>query len=294
MRNKMITAACLITVALTCAGNQAKEIAAQTEKETQESETAKQEEIKSATDTSSESKEKKFEQRLKPVDPVDGTVEAAAGMLDWGNVANSPYFISNDYYNGTGISDTLVLIDHFQTYQQTSERSCGAASVLMTVNYLTGETPGEDTLDKEMDIRYLDNKREHGSYGATTASIVEALKNSGFDVQSSADTADADGYSFYDEKELATFLKGKLEEKKPVIMESVEWGGHWMVLIGYDDMGTEDIMLDDVLVFADSYDTSDHCQDGYYTISFERYVSQWFDHQVLGENEKNQQYVTIQ
>ncbi|RHV64655.1 hypothetical protein DXB18_11355 [Clostridium sp. OM02-18AC] len=66
-----------------------------------------------------------------------------------------------------------------------------------------------------------------------------------------------------------------------------------MVLIGYDDMRTSDIMLDDVLVFADSYDTSDQCQDGYYTMSFERYVSQWFDHQVMGENEKNQQYVTI-
>lgn len=80
----------------------------------------------------------------------------------------------------------------------------------MTINYLTGEAPGEDTLDKEMDIRYLDNKREDGSYGATTASIAEALKNRGFDVQSSADTVDADGYSFYDEKELAEFLKGKL------------------------------------------------------------------------------------
>lgn len=30
----------------------------------------------------------------------------------------------------------------------------------MTINYLTGEAPGEDTLDKEMDIRYLDNKRK--------------------------------------------------------------------------------------------------------------------------------------
>ena len=32
---------------------------------------------------------------------------------------------------------------------------------------------------------------------------------------------------------------------------------------------------------------------GYYTISFERYVSQWFDHQVMAANEKNQQYVTV-
>ena len=76
-----------------------------------------------------------------------------------------------------------------------------------------------------MDIRYLDNVREDGSYGATTASVAEALRKRGFEVQTSADTQDADGYC---------------------------------------------------------------------TMSFERYVSQWFDQQVMGENEKNQQYVTIE
>lgn len=234
-----------------------------------------------------------YVQRLEPTEPVDGKIGAAASMLDWGNVEDSPYFKAIDYYDGMGISDTLVLLDHFQTYQQTSERSCGAASVLMVLNYLTGEAPGEDTLDKEMDIRYLDNVREDGSYGASTASVAEALKKRGFEVQTSADTQDADGYSFYSEQELAEFLSGQLKAKKPVLMENVEWGGHWMVLIGYDNMGTPDIMLDDVLVFADPYDTSDQCQDGYYTMSFERYVSQWFDHQVMAETEKNQQYVTI-
>lgn len=234
-----------------------------------------------------------YAQRLEPIEPVDGEIGAAASMLDWGTVEDSPYFKAVNYYDGTDISDTLVLLDHFKTYQQTSERSCGAASVLMVLNYLTGEAPGEDTLDKEMDIRYLDNVREDGSYGATTASIAEALRKRGFEVQSSADTQDADGYSFYSEQDLAQFITDHLKAGYPILMENVEWGGHWMVLIGYDNMGTPDIMLDDVVVFADPYDTSDHCQDGYYTMSFERYVSQWFDHQVMGENEKNQQYVAV-
>ncbi len=234
-----------------------------------------------------------YVQRLMPEVPVDGEVGGAAAMLDLGNVKNSPYFPAINYYDGTDLPETLLLLDHFKTYQQSSERSCGGCCVLMTVNYLTGEEIGEDVLDKEMDIRYVDNVREDGSYGATTASIVEALKSRGFEVQSSVDTQDEDGYSFLEEEELAAFIKKQLSEGKPIIMESVEWGGHWMVLIGYDDMGTPDVMLDDVLVFADSYDTSDHLQDGYYTINFERYVSQWFDHQVLGPNEKNQQYVTV-
>ena len=252
-----------------------------------------------STDTSAETeaagnqKEYPYVQRLDPTEPVDGKIEAAASMLDWGNAEDSPYFEAINYYDGTDLSDTLILLDHFKTYQQTSERSCGASCVLMVVNYLTGEAPGEDTLDKEMDIRYIDNAREDGSYGASTASVAEALRARGFEVRTSADTQDEDGYSFSSEEEIAEFFAQQLEAKKPVVMESVEWGGHWMVLIGYDDMGTTDNMLDDVLVFADPYDTSDHCQDGYYTINFERYVSQWFDHQVMAESERNQQYVAV-
>lgn len=232
-----------------------------------------------------------FGQRLEAVDPVDGEIGAAAAAQGQGDVADSPYFKTIDYYNGSP-SKTLVLLDHFKTYQQTSDRSCGAASVLMVLNYLDGSAPGENALDKEMDIRYVDNKREDGSYGATTASVAKALSDRGYEVQSSADTQDADGYSFYSEYDLADFITEKLSAGKPILMESSEWGGHWMVLIGYDSMGT-DVMYDDVMVFADPFDTSDHCQDGYYTISFERYVSQWFDYQVMGENERYQQYVTL-
>lgn len=268
------------------------ETSGETEAET-ENEAEAEKETPAQEEREADQSQYPYVQRLEPSEPVDGQIGAAASMLDWGTVKDSPYFKEINYYDGTDISDTLVLLDHFQTYQQTSERSCGAASVLMVLNYLTGEAPGEDTLDKEMDIRYLDNVREDGSYGATTASVAEAFRKRGFEVQTSADTQDADGYSFYSEQELAQFMTDQLKAGHPVLMENVEWGGHWMVLIGYDNMGTPDIMLDDVVVFADSYDTSDHCQDGYYTMSFERYVSQWFDHQVMGENEKNQQYVAI-
>lgn len=41
-----------------------------------------------------------------------------------------------------------------------------------------------------------------------------------------------------------------------------DWGGHWQTIIGYDTMGTEN-ENDDVFLVADSYDTTDHNQDGY-------------------------------
>lgn len=54
-----------------------------------------------------------------------------------------------------------------------------------------------------------------------------------------------------------------------------EWGGHWQVIVGYDDMGTE-ATQDDVLILADPYDTTDHNQDGYVIESFERLVYGWY------------------
>jgi len=60
----------------------------------------------------------------------------------------------------------------------------------------------------------------------------------------------------------------------PILIGWDEWGGHWQVIIGYDDMGTADTQ-DDVLILADPYDTTDHLQDGYVIESFERLVYGW-------------------
>ena len=57
---------------------------------------------------------------------------------------------------------------------------------------------------------------------------------------------------------------------------SDEWGGHWQVIIGYDDMGTIDRTEDDVIILADAYDTTDHNQYGYVIDGFERLVYGWY------------------
>ena len=60
----------------------------------------------------------------------------------------------------------------------------------------------------------------------------------------------------------------------PILVGWDEWGGHWQVAVGYDDMGTDETP-DDVLILADPYDTTDHNQDGYYLEAFERLVYGW-------------------
>ena len=74
------------------------------------------------------------------------------------------------------------------------------------------------------------------------------------------------------------------------MVENVEWGGHWRVIIGYDTCGTENT-LDDVLIMADSYDTSDHYQDGYAVNNAERFFSMWFDSSMFPKKQRNQPWI---
>jgi len=219
---------------------------------------------------------------------VEGNISGPAALKDDGNVKDSPYFKTPDYYDGN-VTKTLIILKHFKTYQQTSEYSCGPACAVMVLNWF-GIEDSEKQLAIDTDARYYDDPRADGSYGAPTSKLAEAFRTRGLSVKTSADTADSSGCSFPTEDDFKKYVEGKLKSGVPIMTENVEWGGHWMVIIGYDDMGT-DTNLDDVLIFADPYDTSDQCRDGYYTKNFERYFYEWFDFRVMSKAEKIQQYI---
>ena len=82
----------------------------------------------------------------------------------------------------------------------------------------------------------------------------------GFDIETTADYPDG----IWMEN-----IQNWLAEGKPVMICWNDWGGHWQIIIGYDTMGTE-TQQDDVFLVADSYDTTDHNQDGYGVYPAER------------------------
>jgi len=88
------------------------------------------------------------------------------------------------------------------------------------------------------------------------------------------------------------WLRGHLEAGRPVLVEWGDWDGHWMVIIGYDTMGTPGIG-DDVIIFADPYDTSDHWQDGYYFYPAERWFTLWRDRNVAEKPYQLQPYIVF-
>jgi ABC-type bacteriocin/lantibiotic exporter with double-glycine peptidase domain len=183
-------------------------------------------------------------------------------------------------------TDTIILIEHFKTYQQTSDYSCGCASVLMVLNYYGITQVTEDQLYTELNTATAANPRPDGTYGTSATAIRDYFLDHGFDVIS----GNTNGTKYFTEIEaFQDFLKAQLSLNRPMIVENVVWGGHWMVLIGYDDMGTEELE-DDVVIMADPYDTTDHSQDGYTVISFYQFYEQWFDSHILPPGEKWQSF----
>lgn len=208
--------------------------------------------------------------------PVSGAAKYARSL----DRTSSPYYPRLDFYNG-GFSPTLKLLREFRTCQQTTEYTCGAAAVWMVLNYWGAARKTERELAEEMDIRPETNPKGD-SFGCPQSAIEQAFQNRGIAIQP--------WKQFKDGREFSVFLKNRIASCAPVLVEWIAWGGHWTVIIGYDDMGTAET-ADDVLIMADPYDTTDHWQDGYTVVSLERFFYEWLDAGVLSRGITRQHYV---
>lgn len=88
------------------------------------------------------------------------------------------------------------------------------------------------------------------------------------------------------------WLTGHLKAGRPIMVEWGDWDGHWQAIIGYDNNGTPGIG-DDILIFADPYDTSDHWQDGYYYYPLERWFYMWKDRNIAPKPYQIQPFIVI-
>ncbi|HEX3047842.1 MAG TPA: C39 family peptidase [Bacillota bacterium] len=223
----------------------------------------------------------------------------ASSYAGCGNHADSKYFVHPDVYELTS-NKTLTVISRFKTYQQTTEVTCGPCAALMVL-YHYGNTKWQELKIAEImktnqDLD-KDNKtepgqaNERGEYGTSTEHMVAFFKQIGWKVTSSLTEGKLEeGKTFKDHAGFKDWVVKKLKQNTPVMVEWIDWLGHWQVIIGYDTMGT-DALGDDVLILADPYDTSDHLQDGYYLFDAERFYYMWADGFILPESQSQQQWL---
>lgn len=214
----------------------------------------------------------------------NGLAGAATGGYERsGDHNNSPYWMHPDFYNLQS-NDTLKILTNFKTIQQSQEWTCGLTSALMVLNWF-------GMAHEETDVS-LATRRQNGATGATyldgMIEVFDYMNNQyghDFVYVTTYDLDDMDGEESYigeyclqagTQEEWYGLIPYLLENGIPVMVGSDEWGGHWQVIIGYDDMGTIDRTEDDVIILADAYDTTDHNQDGYVIDGFERLVYGWY------------------
>ena len=173
----------------------------------------------------------------------------------------SKYYVANDFFNIKS-EGTLHILEHFETYQQTKEYTCGAASALMVLNWF-----GKKKYD-EIAVSQL--VESHTSRGSSVENIADFFDLIDWDVKFHADTK-AEFETIY---EVEKFFINAIDSGTPVMIDWVDWAGHWQVLIGIDTCSSE-TPYDDVLIFADPYDVTDHKQDGYYTFPLGRFLGMW-------------------
>jgi len=150
-------------------------------------------------------------------------------------------------------ASTRILIP-VRSYPQQKDHTCGQASTRILLEHLKLAVPSEAELEREM--------KATEKCGTSFAEMVNALGRRGLRVQHGTDGTLA-------------LLRRSLSEGVPVIVQWIDWGGHWVVVVGYDTKGTT-ASDDDEIWFADPWDRIDGKADGLTVFNAERFDSMWF------------------
>lgn len=207
---------------------------------------------------------------------LDIFASGATSYDSYGDHFESPYWKPLDVFNMTPTAN-LSVIPNFKTAQQSTEYSCGAVSSFLVLNYYGVTDYGE------MELCQMGNVSDQTGVGVDGVSKI--FTDLGWNVTTNRTAnLELDPYAEADDpNNFTNWVRTNLDAGTPIMVDWLDWAGHWQVIIGYDTMGTDDHFGDDVLIVADPYDTSDHYQDGYFTIPAERFFYMWREGVYTGE-----------
>lgn len=241
---------------------------------------------------------------------ADGTYGGSSNPTLYGNgttangaddVISTIYYKLPDCYNWVS-EGSLHMLTNFRAYQQTMASSCGICSTMTTMLYM-GVDPKDYGINSVSEFEeYLVKKYEkitgkiiyNSGVGATGLHQLTGTGGSGetgFGFNPIKGYFSRDKYVNENSKEFKTYNDFKdwaisyIDKKVPLPISWRPQGGHWEVIIGFDDMGT-DYIYDDVLILGDSGDSWDNYRDGYNILPATLFYRQWYN----GSFTYNQQF----
>lgn len=169
---------------------------------------------------------------------------------------NSDFYITDFKTHFPRAGLTLLQLS---SYQQTTEYTCGPAAVISLLRHY-GKDGDEMKIASEMGTQ--------STCGTTPEQMTQWLNSNGFEA------------AWHENGSLDTLLS-RLHRNIPVLVEWSDWGGHWVLVAGYDTRNTDDLM-DDVIIFADPYDRHDDNPDGFTWFNAQRFYYMWYDALLFG------------
>lgn len=187
---------------------------------------------------------------------------------------DSPYFKPVDFYTQKR-TDSLILFEHFKTYQQTTFFTCGCCCALMVLNHL-GDV---NQTEKSIYLQMKEIQQNFDEHGAKVQTIETFFKRLGYRTETKNDVNESNGPiqfigQLINPDRFRDFIVDAIENNQFIICISPILGGHWNVIIGIDTMGT-DTSYDDVIIMADPFDIGDHRQDGYIIQNLHSFLRMW-------------------
>ena len=181
------------------------------------------------------------------------------------------YYKINDYYN-LGTENSRILLKNYNNLQQTMAASCAICATISVFKHY-GEPITE--IDEVNFYNYYETVTgdSPNTRGSDTECLLQAVKAKGYEGEQSY-TRKGEAPKFPKYEDFRSFVKENLSKDRPIVIDITPKGGHFVAIIGIDDMGT-DYIYDDVIIIADSSDSWDHYQDGYNIYSATQFYRQF-------------------
>jgi hypothetical protein len=184
------------------------------------------------------------------------------------------------YYTGIDFESlepdsNLTMIALQSIRQQVTNYSCGAVAAMTVMSYYG--MPVNNTDDDEVRIA-------HEMYG-------DVSEKTGLNPEQIATWLNRQGLNAtWGTGGSRDMVRQNLKIGIPTMVEWIDWGGHWVVVTGYDTRGT-DTVWDDVIIFADSADCHDDRVDGVTYFNYGEFDAMWFDARYFPENMNERAWV---
>lgn len=197
------------------------------------------------------------------------------------------YYTRNDYYHmqstvrDDGVAGRTIYTG-FSGYQQRMERDSGIALSVAVLNYW-GEAVSTET-EEELVAKYEEiNNTTIATNGETSTGLANLWQSMGY--TAAKETFVSSGSTRQEfVKAFRDWIEPKLAAGEMVFVRGQDnKDNRWKLIIGYDNVGTDDYSTDDVVIFVDPYDTWDHYQDGYTTSAAGRFERWWYDVSLAGK-----------